>query len=154
PVESFPDRSIVEEYEREVRARATIATGNGQSRGSGTQVIAAQSIALAESINQLLQPAAKPVAATEEPSDDESGSDDAGSLDGTYIVEAITAHHLSDPRTHAPEFGKKPVMLYKVKWEGYEGHTWEPTDVFEDRSVVKEYRARVGLPAEEDVAMT
>ncbi|KAK1059460.1 hypothetical protein LTR74_012596 [Friedmanniomyces endolithicus] len=153
PVESFPDRSIVEEYEREVRARATIATGNSHSHGSGTQVIAAQSIALAESINQLLRPAAEPVATTEGPSDDESGSEDAGSLDGTYIVEAITAHHLSDPRTHAPEFGKKPVMLYKVKWEGYEGHTWEPTDVFEDRSVVKEYRARVGLPAE-DVAMT
>jgi len=154
PVESFPDRSIVEEYEREVRARATIATGNSHSRGSGTQVIAAQSIALAESINQLLRPAAEPVAKTEEPSDDDSGSDDAGSLDGTYIVEAITAHHLSDPRTHAPEFGKKPVMLYKVKWEGYKGHTWEPTDVFEDRSVVREYRARVRLPVEEDVAMT
>ncbi|KAK1815899.1 hypothetical protein LTR12_009684 [Friedmanniomyces endolithicus] len=154
PVESFPDRSIVEEYEREIRTPATIATGNLQSHSGGTKVIAPQSIALAESSNQLLRPAAEPVATTEKSSDDESDSNDAGSLDGTYIVEAITAHHLSDPRTHAPEFGKKPVMLYKVKWEGYEGHTWEPTDVFEDRSVVREYRARVGLPVEEDVAMT
>ncbi|KAK0931592.1 hypothetical protein LTR29_016317 [Friedmanniomyces endolithicus] len=154
PVESFPDRSVVEEYEREIGARAAIATGTSQNHGRGTQAVAAPSVALPNPVNRLLQPAVEPVAATVESSDDDSDPEDAGSDDGTYIVEAITAHHLSDPRTHAPEFGKKPVMLYKVKWEGYEGYTWEPTDVFEDRSVVREYRARVRLPAEEDVAMT
>lgn len=41
-----------------------------------------------------------------------------------WYIEGILDHHLSDPRTHPPEFGDKPVMLYQVKWEGYEEPTW------------------------------
>ena len=37
------------------------------------------------------------------------------------------------------------VMLYKVKWKGYDQHTWEPVTSFEDLSVVEEYRKRTGL---------
>lgn len=71
-------------------------------------------------------------------SEDESGEE-------AYFIEAILGHHLSDPRTHGKGIGKKPVMLYKVKWEGYEEPTWEPIESFEDPSIVMAYRRRVGL---------
>jgi hypothetical protein len=64
---------------------------------------------------------------------------------GEYFIEAILAHHMSDPRTHPAEFGKSPVMLYQVKWEGYDEPTWEPMESFEDPSIVLDYRRRVGL---------
>jgi hypothetical protein len=48
--------------------------------------------------------------------DDEDGDD--------YVVEAITDHRLSDPRTHPPGLPNKPIMLYKVKWARYDETTW------------------------------
>ena len=61
-------------------------------------------------------------------------------------LRTILAHHMSDPRTHGLDFGKKPVMLYQVKWHGFDQTTWEPIDSFEDRDVVHSYRRRVVLP--------
>lgn len=65
--------------------------------------------------------------------------------DGPYEVELIKSHQLSDPRTHPVDLGKKPVMLYQVKWKGWVGHTWEPLSSFDDVEVVRRYRRRVGL---------
>jgi hypothetical protein len=65
--------------------------------------------------------------------------------DGEFVIEGILSHRMSDPRTHLPEFGHKPIRLYQVKWEGYEELTWEPIESFPDRSIVQEYHQRVGL---------
>ncbi|KAK4897021.1 hypothetical protein LTR27_005268 [Elasticomyces elasticus] len=186
PLDSFPDRSVVDEYMRQVSAKESKPISkpdepkqNAASQASqasqatklpdrATQIVAQSTTtkgavagqaprqaiqAAASSItnpsNPMLQTVVQPAAETSEDSQDDE-SDDAETEDGSYMVEAIVAHHLSDPRTHAAEFGKQPVMLYKVKWKGYEGFTWEPSDSFEDRSIVRTYRAQVGLPAEED----
>ena len=55
--------------------------------------------------------------ASDDDEEEELGEDE-------YEVEAIVAHQLSDPRTHPTTLGKKPVMLYHVKWNGYEDLTW------------------------------
>lgn len=67
----------------------------------------------------------------------EQSADDLG--DDEWVIEAILTHKLSDPRTHPPELGKMPVMLYQVKWEGFDEPTWEPIESFPDRSVVDDY---------------
>ena len=46
--------------------------------------------------------------------DEESSEDDVD--DGEWFIEDIVGHHLSDPRTHPPALGQKPVMLYHVRW--------------------------------------
>jgi hypothetical protein len=57
-------------------------------------------------------------------------------------VEKIVNHNLSDPQSHDKTVhGYKPVMLYQVKWEGYEELTWEPETSFEDKAVLDEYWA-------------
>ncbi|KAH9825507.1 chromo domain-containing protein 2, partial [Teratosphaeria destructans] len=66
--------------------------------------------------------------------------------DDGYEIEAILAHELSDPRTHGPDLGAEAVMLYLVKWKGYQNPTWEPVGSFDDLGVVNEYRVGVGLP--------
>ena len=68
--------------------------------------------------------------------------------EGEWFIEAILSHHMSDPTTHPLELGKKAIMLYQVKWEGYDRPTWEPIDSFGDRNLVHEYRRRVGLKSE------
>ncbi|KAF2171880.1 hypothetical protein M409DRAFT_50499 [Zasmidium cellare ATCC 36951] len=81
-----------------------------------------------------------PMAAqTVEESDD---AEDEELEEGEWFVEAILGHHLSDPRTHP---GKKQVMLYKTKWEGWNNPTWEPEDSFVDQGVLEDYRQRAGL---------
>ncbi|KAK4948323.1 hypothetical protein LTR10_012857 [Elasticomyces elasticus] len=80
-------------------------------------------------------------------------SEDVEAEHGSYMVEAIVAHQFSDPLMHSAELGKQPVMLYQVKWKNWKGlerFTWELNDTLEDRSIVRTYRARVGLPAEEN----
>ena len=62
-----------------------------------------------------------------------------------WFVEGILAHSWSDPKSHPPELGRDPVMLYEVKWDGYDKTTWEPEDSFEDAKLVRAYRRRVGL---------
>ncbi|KAG9561184.1 hypothetical protein KCU71_g9860, partial [Aureobasidium melanogenum] len=71
-------------------------------------------------------------------SDADSGSDSEGSE--VYAVEKILAHGLSDPRSHNKSVhGDKPVMLYHVKWEGYDATTWEPATSFQDTDVLQAY---------------
>ncbi|KAI5252399.1 hypothetical protein E4T42_03525 [Aureobasidium subglaciale] len=72
-------------------------------------------------------------------SDSESGSEDSE----IYTVERILAHNLSDPKSHDKSIhGEKPVMLFQVKWEGYDETTWEPETSFEDKEVLREYWAQ------------
>lgn len=76
--------------------------------------------------------------------DDNEEEDDEADGD-EFEIEAIHAHHLSDPRTHPVELGKMPVMLYEVKWKGWEETTWEPVGSFVDARILGEYHRRVGL---------
>jgi hypothetical protein len=63
-----------------------------------------------------------------------------------YEVEAIVGHQLSDPRTHPSTLGKQPVMLYHVKWKGYEDLTWEPVSSFVvDTVLIQSYNEYHGL---------
>ncbi|KAK8194415.1 hypothetical protein M8818_007606 [Zalaria obscura] len=64
---------------------------------------------------------------------------DSGSESGFYDIEAILSHGLSDPRTHPADLGTEPVVLYQVKWAGYEEATWEPEESFADTGIVREY---------------
>lgn len=52
---------------------------------------------------------------------------------------------MSDVKLHGLDFGKLPVMLYRVKWKGYEKITREPISSFDNLSVVYSYRAKGGL---------
>ncbi|KEQ67300.1 uncharacterized protein M437DRAFT_37470 [Aureobasidium melanogenum CBS 110374] len=71
-------------------------------------------------------------------SDADSSSDSEGSEE--YVVEKILAHGLSDPKSHDKSVhGEKPVMLYHVKWEGYDATTWEPATSFQDTDILQEY---------------
>ena len=81
----------------------------------------------------------------DEDEDDDEKEEEEEDGEG-YEIEAIFAHHMSDPRTHGPDFGRTPIMLYHVKWQGYDSTTWEPIDSFEDRDVIHSYRRKVGLP--------
>ena len=76
-------------------------------------------------------------------SESESESEDDSDNSEVYTVEKILAHNKSDPRSHnASVHGEKPVMLYLVKWEGYEDTTWEPATSFQDTDVLQEYLAQ------------
>ena len=97
-------------------------------------------------------PQAKPVTSIMHPSAvmDEAPSSEESSEGGElpedeYFVEAILAHAESNPVTHPAHLGKKPVMLYQVKWEGWPDVTWEPETSFSNLDVVREYQQRVGL---------
>lgn len=61
----------------------------------------------------------------------------------SHEIEAILAHSLSDPSTHAAGMGLKPVMLYLVKWAGFEDITWEPVTNFDDTGTIEHYWARI-----------
>ena len=86
-----------------------------------------------------------PQGSTQEPTGIESGDEGAVLDEDEYEVEGIVGHQLSDPRTHPPELGPKPVMLYYVKWKGYDELTWEPVASFEDMSMVQAYHKEFGL---------
>jgi hypothetical protein len=99
------------------------------------------------------QPQAKTVTSIMHPSadkDEASSSDESSEEDGElsedeYFVEAILSHAPSNPATHPANLGKEPVMLYKVKWEGFPEPSWEPETSFSNMDVVREYQRRVGL---------
>lgn len=76
---------------------------------------------------------------------DESDNEDEDVAEDEFEIDAILAHHMSDPRTHQPELGRKPVMLYQVKWVGWDQPTWEPEESFGDLSLVREYQRRAGM---------
>ncbi|KAI7222841.1 hypothetical protein KC333_g872 [Hortaea werneckii] len=73
---------------------------------------------------------------------DDSGNEDEDDdvEDGQYVIEAVLAHQMSDPKSHP---GKQAVMLYQVKWEGYNEPTWEPAESFPDPKIVEEYHKAV-----------
>lgn len=74
---------------------------------------------------------------------DESDSEDDSDDSEVYTVEKILAHNKSDPRSHNKSVhGEKSVMLYQVKWEGYDDTTWEPATSFQDTDVLQEYWAQ------------
>ena len=66
-------------------------------------------------------------------------------------------------RAHQHALGKKPVMLYQVKWVGWEETTWEPVSSFPDKEVIEAYwtsvearkaaRAAAGVKARQEVEM-
>lgn len=83
-------------------------------------------------------PVHQAVANANGPPDADSGSDSEDSE--VFAVEKILAHGLSDPKSHDKSVhGEKPVMLYHVKWEGYDETTWEPATSFQDTTVLQEY---------------
>lgn len=129
PVESFDDTSTVVEYRNRV----------GLDPTSDTQAKAptsASSTSLKPNSRSLpAEPNSQPVERM-----DRTASDEA-----EYEVEGISAHHLSDPRTHPNNLWKKPVMLYKVKWKGYDAHTWEPEASFGGSGILRAYQKRHGL---------
>lgn len=86
-------------------------------------------------MTSILDPFTAPVTSREQ------SADNVG--DDEWFLECILTHKLSDPRTHPPELGKKPVTLYCVKWEGFDDPTWEPIESFPDRSVVDDYYCRI-----------
>ena len=101
---------------------------------------------------EIPQPQIKPVTSIMHPSavmdeafSSEDSSDDGQLPEDEFFVEAILAHAESNPRTHPAHLGKQPVMLYKVKWEGWPEETWEPETSFSNMDVVREYQQRVGL---------
>ena len=80
-------------------------------------------------------------------SDDEEQDEDDD--EDEYEVEQIKRHHLSDPKSHPPGLGKLPVMLYQVKWKGYDPLTWEPAASFgDDSSILQVYMAKNGNTAD------
>jgi hypothetical protein len=92
--------------------------------------------------------------------DSESESEYDSDNSEVYTVEKILAHNKSDPRSHNTSVhGEKPVMLYLVKWEGYEDTTWEPATSFQDNDVLQEYWAQQAQkqkqknPSSKDTAM-
>ncbi|KAI7544097.1 hypothetical protein KC331_g7008 [Hortaea werneckii] len=68
--------------------------------------------------------------------DDSGNEDEDGHPADEYVMEAVLAHQMSDPKSHP---GKQAVMLYQVKWEGYNEPTWEPAEGFPDPKIVEEY---------------
>jgi hypothetical protein len=83
--------------------------------------------------------AAKAPSSAAESDDDELPADE-------YVVQAILGHGLSKPIEHPNHAGKKAVMLYKVKWEGWEAPTWEPLSSFEGAiDVVRAYQEKVKM---------
>ena len=83
------------------------------------------------------------VKAVPEPNASSSEEEEEGEEEESeYEIDRILAHQLSDPATHPPELGRAAVMLYQVKWVGYEEPTWEPMSSFVDQKVVKAYWAR------------
>lgn len=96
------------------------------------------------SVTSIMNPSA---AADESSSSEESEEEDLP--EDEFFVEDILDHALSNPLTHPDKLGKEPVMLYKVKWEGWPGTTWEPETSFGDLGVVREYQQKVGMKIDE-----
>jgi hypothetical protein len=84
-------------------------------------------------------------AAAKEPSSAAESDDDELPAD-EYVVQAILAHGLSKPIELPNHVGKKAVMLYKVKWEGWGDPTWEPLSSFDGAmDAVREYQDKVKM---------
>ncbi|CAD0086146.1 unnamed protein product, partial [Aureobasidium mustum] len=105
---------------------------------TNTLLASASNLASLRTTDPSAKTSASQAVATVNGPDADSGSDSEESQ--VYAVEKILAHGLSDPRSHDKSVhGNKPVMLYHVKWEGYDATTWEPATSFEDTDVLQEY---------------
>jgi hypothetical protein len=126
PAESFTDRSVLDDYHKRHGIPRELSDGDMEDGKDENTTI--------------LVPKKPDPPQSEEIADDEEDLDE-----DEYEVEAIVSHQLSDPRTHPPELGKKPVMLYRVKWKGYDELTWEPASSFKDIAMVQSYDEFHGL---------
>ncbi|KAI6830292.1 hypothetical protein KC340_g8126 [Hortaea werneckii] len=88
----------------------------------------------------IMQPTANLSSVDDSGNEDEADDVEDGLHAEEYFMEAVLAHQMSDPKTHP---GKEPVMLYQVKWEGYDEPTWEPAESFPDPKTVEEYHRAV-----------
>ncbi|KAI7287262.1 hypothetical protein KC345_g661 [Hortaea werneckii] len=91
-------------------------------------------------LTSIMQPTANLSSVDDSGNDDEVDDVEDGFPADEYVMEAVLAHHMSDPKTHP---GKEPVMLYQVQWEGYDEPTWEPAESFPDPKTVEEYHRAV-----------
>ncbi|KAK3676201.1 hypothetical protein LTR78_003951 [Recurvomyces mirabilis] len=156
PIESFPDVGIVEDYhiyvaqQDSIRAATLLQySGAAVQRTRHTAIvtsgIAKMKTNLEDSSNLLSVATAPVIQGTDHDEDDQSEDSEDDEENDSYEVESVLAHRMSDPKSHGPEYGRQPVLLYQVKWRGYDNTTWEPISSFVDRSVVKGYRIKVGL---------
>ena len=113
PMDSFGDRSFVDAYRKKVGLKAL-----PKDDSDGEE----ETVQVAELVPEKQTPA--PASRSEDAIEDED--------EEVYDLEKIVSHHLSDPRTHPKALGKKQVMLYQVRWKGWEETTWEPEDSFDD----------------------
>lgn len=131
PVESFGDRSFVDVYRKKMGLKALPKEDDTEDEAENTVV------------GHRPPTDVKPAITT---TADDDNADDSGGDDVEYEIERILAHHLSDPRTHPPALGKTPVMLYQIKWKGFEETTWEPEASFDDDvNFLRAYKKRHGL---------
>ncbi|GAB1727383.1 hypothetical protein NU195Hw_g7824t1 [Hortaea werneckii] len=91
-------------------------------------------------LTSIMQPTANLSSVDDSGNEDEADDVEDGFAADEYVMEAVLAHQMSDPKTHP---GKEPVMLYQVKWEGYDEPTWEPAESFPDPKTVEEYHRAV-----------
>lgn len=134
-MQSFVDLSVLKEYRQSVGLA---------SEPSDKDMDSDQEITVVPTAGTYVPPRTSSPAKSKNSDVEPSGSDEDMEED-EYEVESILAHQLSDPSTHPPELGVTPVMLYKVKWKGYEEITWEPATSFEDPSILDAYKKQFGL---------
>ncbi|KAI7357017.1 hypothetical protein KC320_g1972 [Hortaea werneckii] len=91
-------------------------------------------------LTSIMQPTANLSSVDDSGNEDEADDVEDGFAADEYVMEAVLAHQMSDSKTHP---GKEPVMLYQVKWEGYDEPTWEPAESFLDPKIVGEYHRSV-----------
>jgi len=123
----------------ELSARqASTTPAKAAAAAQGTMPSASSSISHGAKSSNTVNPTRQAVVDLND-SESEDDSDDSE----VYTVEKILAHNKSDPRSHNKSVhGEKPVMLYLVKWEGYDDTTWEPATSFQDTDVLQEYWAQ------------
>lgn len=131
PIESFRDRSVVADYHKQL-VEGTQERPPDLLNGGSTADTASSSRDKHTAKQQLQVATPAQRSESEEDEDSDDGS--------TFDIDEIVGHKLSDPKTHGLDYQKAPIMLYKVKWKGFEDHTWEPISSFVDPNIVNEYR--------------
>lgn len=102
----LPNRASVGFEDKMMAIRQSVASDHQpvSSVEAASWITAALSPKVPKSMTSILHPVAP-----EQPSSVEDSDGD----DGEFYVEAIEDHRLSDPRTHDPEYGSEPIMLYR-----------------------------------------
>jgi hypothetical protein len=130
PAESFTDLDVIEEYRRKAGLDLDASPSNESVKDDK------EAIAVARTASQMKNESTLQTRVSHDDSSDEA----------EYEVERIVSHHLSDPRTHPTGLGKSPVMLYRVKWKGYDELSWEPAASFGNSRILMEYNKRHSIP--------